>query len=77
MQARLPVPYLVPHECVDARLIPSSADAEFSERSSVFLIEGHGIACELFGVPGHDGGLPILLTQPDWRSGVRQTGVSP
>ena len=36
IRARLPVSYLVTHECVDARLIPSSADAEFSERSSLF-----------------------------------------
>ncbi|MGV0431097.1 hypothetical protein ACUY22_12795, partial [Corynebacterium tuberculostearicum] len=28
------------------------------------FVEGHGIAFELFGVPGHGGRLPFF--QPDW-----------
>jgi len=55
--------------------MPSSADALFSERPSLFLMEGHGIAFELFGIPGHGGRLPILPTRLGRISGVHQTGA--
>ena len=32
----VPVPYFLTHECSDAWLMPSSADADFSEGSSLF-----------------------------------------
>ncbi|WKS60333.1 hypothetical protein [Corynebacterium accolens] len=41
------------------------------------LIEGHGIAFELFGVPGHGGRLPFFPARLGWISGVHQTGVRP
>ena len=36
VRKRLPVPCSLPHECSDAWLMPSSVDADFSERSSLF-----------------------------------------
>lgn len=44
--------------------MPSSADAEFSERTSAFLVpyRGHTMACELFSVPGHDGKITNLAS---------------
>ncbi|MGV0419486.1 sensor histidine kinase, partial [Corynebacterium segmentosum] len=39
------------------------------------LIEGYGIAFELFGVPGHGGRLPFFPARLGWISGVHQMGV--
>ncbi|MGJ4180362.1 hypothetical protein ACN4EA_09975, partial [Corynebacterium macclintockiae] len=39
------------------------------------LIEGYGIAFELFGVPGHGGRLPFFPARLGWISGVHHMGV--
>ncbi|MGV0332124.1 hypothetical protein ACUY2K_11430, partial [Corynebacterium macginleyi] len=39
------------------------------------FIEGHGIAFELFGVPGHGGRLPFFPARLGWISGVHRMGV--
>ncbi|MFS0003412.1 hypothetical protein ACL1GI_12975, partial [Corynebacterium striatum] len=39
------------------------------------FIEGHSIAFELFGVPGHGGRLPFFPARLSWISGVHQKGV--
>ena len=72
---RLPVPYFLTHECSDAWLIPSPVDADFSERSSLFFVQGYGIAFTFFGIPGHGGGLLFFPAQMGWVSGVHQTGI--
>ena len=40
-------------------------------------IQGHGIAFELCGIPGHGGRLPFFPARLGWVSDVHQTGVRP